>query len=318
MEDAREKGEYLNAFVNIFIYIRIKMLDPMQKCFMPVLFLMMGADAQNLNSFDIQGHRGDRGNVPPGNTMPSFESAVELGVTTLEGDMQITADGRVVMGHDDGIGGSCVWAGGGTGPSPNISGMTAVEVAQWDCHAELAGIQPPPALEQVLDLGRGNDIQFNLEFKQRTILDVDIYMPAIITYNDTCGGCLEGRMILQCFNWSALEYAKTTYYDQAAYGNFTFRLSVLGAGPIQDASVYADIYSPDFTTVDQGVVDEAHTAGMQIIPWTVNNTADMENLINLGVDGIITDYPDRLQYSPERLGALFRRSRRFGGNVSGY
>ena len=55
------------------------------------------------------------------------------------------------------------------------------------------------------------------------------------------------------------------------------------------------IWSPNSSSIDFGAVKRAHDVGLQIVPWTVNETADMRRLIDWGVDGIITDYPDRLR-----------------------
>ena len=60
------------------------------------------------------------------------------------------------------------------------------------------------------------------------------------------------------------------------------------------ASIGVDIVAPSYTIMADSWIQSAHKAGLKIIPWTVNDTSEMKRLIELGVDGIITDYPDRL------------------------
>lgn len=244
---------------------------------------------------DVQGHRGNRGNVPPGNTIASFESALALGVTTLEGDMQITADMVVVMGHDDDLTETgCAWAGGGDAPTNLVSKMTADEVAQWDCHPELDGVQPPPRLPQALALD--DAVHFNFEFKRTGEPEVDIYMPALLAYNAQCGNCLDGRMTVQSFNWGDLEYARSSY--DGIWGPNKFRVAALGLAPklddIAEAAAYAEIWSPHEDIVTPEIIVQVQALGLQVIPWTVNDAQAMQSFIDMGVDGIITDYPDVL------------------------
>jgi glycerophosphoryl diester phosphodiesterase len=243
-------------------------------------------------SFDVQGHRGDRGNVPPGNTLESFRSALELGVDTLEADMQISADGQIVMGHDDDLHEtSCVWAGEGSEPSSRISELSVTQIASWDCHAELQGVQPPPLLAEALELDRR--VQLNLELKRTSEADADIYLRALIEYQQRCDACLSGRLTLQSFEWSALRYARASYGEQ-----LEFRAAILDKRgdieAIDAARGYAQIWSPKHELVSAELVARAHELGMLAIPWTVNDERRMRELIDMGVDGIITDFPDVL------------------------
>jgi glycerophosphoryl diester phosphodiesterase len=242
--------------------------------------------------FDVQGHRGDRGNVPPGNTLESLRSALALGVDTLEADMQITADGQVVLGHDDDLHETgCTWAGSGSETTSLISKMSAAEVASWDCHPELDGVQPPPPLNDVLALDA--EVALNLELKRPTIEDADVYVRAIMAYQASCGDCLRGRLTLQSFEWPALQHARERYGDE-----LEFRAAVLDKQAefqaIVAAREYAQIWSPKHDLVTPELVAEVQKLGMLVIPWTVNEAPRMRELIDMGVDGIITDYPDVL------------------------
>lgn len=242
--------------------------------------------------FDVQGHRGDRGNVPPGNTLESLRSALAIGVDTLEADMQITADQQVVLGHDDDLHETgCVWAGDASEGTSLISQMSAVQIASWDCHPEMEGVQSPPSLAEALALD--DEVALNLELKRPTTEDADVYVQAILAYQGACGGCLSGRLTLQSFEWPALRHARERYGDE-----LEFRAAVLDLHAEFEAIVaareYAQIWSPKHDLVTPELVERVQAFGLVVIPWTVNDEARMRELIGMGVDGIITDYPDVL------------------------
>ncbi len=240
----------------------------------------------------VHGHRGDRGNVPPGNTLPSFSSALGYGVDVLEGDLQITDEGSVVFGHDNDLRTTpCAWAGRGPSSSALVSNMSDAELAQWDCHPELDGIQAPPHLHEVLALSES--VGFNLELKRWGAEAADIYLPALIAQDEACGGCLAPRLIVQSFDWIGLEHAHDSYG-----ATFEARLSLLAQAPRPDelaaAARWAQIWSPNLDIATAAAIEEAHAMGLQVAPWTVNDEAEMQRLIDAGADAIITDYPDVL------------------------
>ncbi len=246
----------------------------------------------------VHGHRGDRGNVAPGNTLPSFRSALSYGVDVLEGDLQITADGSVVFGHDDDLRVTgCAWAGEGAASSSRVSEMTDATLAQWDCQPDVQGLQAPPHLRDVLSLDEG--VGFNLELKRPGVEAADIYVPALIAEDEACGGCLTPRLILQSFDWPSLAHVHDAYGER-----FAPRLSVLAesarsAEEMKAARRYASIWSPKAELATAETIAEAHAMGFAVAPWTVNDEAEMQRLIDAGVDAIITDLPNVLL---ERLG----------------
>lgn len=240
----------------------------------------------------MHGHRGDRGSVPPGNTLPSFGSALGYGVDVLEGDLQITDDGSVVFGHDNDLRTTpCAWAGRGPSSSALVSNMTDAELAQWDCHPELDGVQAPPHLHEVVGLSK--TVGFNLELKRWGTEAADMYLPALIAEDEACGGCLAPRLIVQSFDWIGLEHVHDNY--AAA---FEIRLSLLAQAPRPDeleaAARWAQIWSPNQDIATATAIADAHALGLAVAPWTVNDEAQMQRLIDAGVDAIITDTPDVL------------------------
>lgn len=240
----------------------------------------------------VHGHRGDRGNVPPGNTILSFRSALGYGVDVLEGDLQITQDGSVVFGHDDNLETTgCTWVGKGRPSSSRVSSMTDAELAQWDCHPEVDGIQSPPHLHEVIALD--DAVGFNLELKRWGAEEADIYLPALIAEDDACGGCLAPRLIVQSFDWVGIEHVHDTYRP-----GFDIRLSLLAQIPRADemeaARRFADIWSPRFDIATTETIATAHELGFEVAPWTVNDEAEMRRLVDAGADAIITDFPNLL------------------------
>ncbi len=239
----------------------------------------------------VHGHRGDRGSVPPGNTIPSFSSALGYGVDVLEGDLQITRDGSVVFGHDDDLRTTgCAWAGEGPSGSALVSNMTDAEVAQWDCHPELDGVQAPPPLRDVLALDA--EVGLNLELKRWGADAADVYLPALIAEDEACGGCIAPRLIIQSFDWVGLQHVHDTY------GAFDVRLSLLAQADrpaeLEAARNWADIWSPNQDIATPDAIEQAHAWGYEVAPWTVNDEADMRRLIDAGVDAVITDVPNVL------------------------
>lgn len=252
--------------------------DPTSSCVLP------------RDRFDAEAHRGARATFAPGNTLPSFIEAIRVGADTLEGDMQVTSDRAVVLNHDDTLSAECVWVGSGAAPASRaVADLTANEVAQFDCHPSIAGIDAPPRLEAVLDLRTRANVRFDLELKITTTPEVDTAMQALVAYDAACAHCLSGRLIVQSFDEAALRRARTAYGDA-----FDFEISYLTALGLDDpatVATFADIYAPNFGSVTGDLVAQFHAAGLRVLPWTVDDEPTMCSLIDLGVDGIISDDP---------------------------
>ncbi len=292
--------------------------------------------------FDVQGHRGARG-LKPENTLPAFETALDLGVTTLELDLHLTADGTVVIWHDDSIEDEkCgLDANAATeAPDPDslisqgeallISQLTFDQIKAYRCdrnpNAEDFPEQnndPTPlagdnyqivSLEELFQFvaeysqselknpeqqANAAQVQFNVETKRRadrpgTIDDgFDGENPGpfemeILRLIDAYE--VRERSIVQSFDHRSL-WAIRSVDD-------SLRLAALTSRDVpqiaQLAESGADIWSPNFTVLNPELIAEAREAGLQVIPWTVNESGDMLDLIAMGVDGIISDRPDVL------------------------
>jgi glycerophosphoryl diester phosphodiesterase len=260
----------------------------------------------------VHGHRGCRGLMPE-NTLEAFQLALELGVDTLELDVCISKDLQVIVSHEPWF--NHVFCTQPNGipidkrheKSLNLYRMNYSEIQRFDC-----GLKPhprfpeqqklrtrKPLLQEVLTLAENfskNKIKYNIEIKY-TKEGATVFHPDVATFSDLLIDLLEKnnvqtRTMIQCFDTDVLNYvhqvrpAQTLSYLVEEEGSITVHLKRLGFMP--------QVYSPDYTFLDQAEIETAHRLNIQVIPWTVNDPEDMQEMIALGVDGIISDYPDRL------------------------
>ncbi len=296
--------------------------------------------------FDIEGHRGARG-LRPENTLPAFETALDLGVTTLELDLHFTSDGVVVVWHDDHIpAAKCRLDAGAAEPLPPdpdlattpetalmISQLTLKQLQKYTCDRNPDPVEFPDQSNepgplagsryQILSLSELFDfveaygvddnktisqrenaqrVQFNIETKRKpdnpgAINDgfdgsnAGPFELAILELVELRG--LVERVILQSFDHRSLQAVRKL--------NPSIRLSALTFGR-PDLAAYAAfgaaIWSPRATDLTPVLVEQAHAADMLVVPWTVNDLEHMRRLIDMGVDGLISDRPDVLLALP--------------------
>lgn len=285
-------------------------------------------------AFDLQGHRGTRGNAPE-NTLPAFERALEIGVTTLELDIGVTADGVLVVSHDPYLNPAITrdaagqWLQGSKGPL--IKTLTFAQLQTYDVgrinpdtpYAKTFNLQQPrdgtriPALSALFDRVkalRADAVRFNIETKINPAQPEDTVKPdemtrALLKVVREAG--MTGRVAIQSFDWRTLRLVQqlepsipTVYLtiqtpnnDNLQTGEWTAGLKFAdhGSAPKMVKASGGAIWSPNAGAVTESLVKEAQSLGLKVMPWTINNPADMERMIGWGVDGIITDYPDRLR-----------------------
>lgn len=284
-------------------------------------------------AFDLQGHRGARG-LAPENTLPAFERALAIGVTTLELDIGLTADGVLVVSHDPALNPAIVRDAGGKwlpARGPLLKDLSLRELQQYDVgridpaspYARTFSTQQPvdgtriPTLAQVFDLVRArgaSHVRFNIETKlsphlpQETV-SAEAMADALLQAVREAG--LRERVSIQSFDWRTLQRVQqrepgiptvylsiqTSNTDNTKDGSWTagLRLADHGSVPRMVKAAGGKVWSPNAGALTQALVLEAQALGLQVIPWTVNNPADMERIVGWGVDGLITDYPDRLR-----------------------
>lgn len=288
--------------------------------------------------FDLQGHRGARGLMPE-NSLPAFEKALALGVTTLELDTVLTAEGVVVVHHDrrlapertrDAAG---AWIAAENPPA--ILSLTAAEVAahdigraqpdsryagRWPEQAGLDGVAIP-TLAAVLARAEeiaGGEIRYNIETKiapdsAEDSADPEAFAQAVVAVIQEAG--VADRAAVQSFDWRTLQIvqqeapeiatvyltAEQDWLDNLQRGEDE-PSPWIGGLEIDWAEVTLPqaikraggaVWSPYYRDLTEADLKEAQRLGLRVVVWTVNDPADMASLIDLGVDGIITDYPDR-------------------------
>ncbi|MBA2963900.1 MULTISPECIES: glycerophosphodiester phosphodiesterase [Ramlibacter] len=290
--------------------------------------LLLGTAAQAL---DLQGHRGARG-LAPENTLPAFERALAVGVDTLELDVGVTADGVVVVAHDPFLNPSLARDATGqwlAGPGPTIRSLTLQQLGGYDvgrirpdsAYARSFPHQQPqdgariPTLSSVFALAaeRGAPVRFNIETKIDPNRPEDTVAPdamatALLQAIRAAG--MSERVSVQSFDWRTLRIvqerapgiptvcltARTANVDSTADSRWTAGLRLADHGnsvPRLARAAGCTTWSPNAGALTREALKEAQDAGMKVVPWTVNEPADMDRLIGWGVDGLITDYPDR-------------------------
>jgi glycerophosphoryl diester phosphodiesterase len=291
------------------------------------------------HAFDLQGHRGARGLLPE-NTLAAFERALRIGVTTLEMDTAVTADGVVVVSHDPVLNPDLVRGPDGqwvTEPLV-IRQLTHAQLQQYDVgrirpgsnYAKTFSQQQPqdgarmPTLAAVFELAKrlGADrVQFDIETKMDLrnpahTLPPEAFVDAVVKVVREAG--VEDRVMIQSFDWRTLQAVKkvaprirTVYLStQTPRGSnldspvFTagFTLEQHGSVPAMVKAAGGHVWSPNFPAVTPELVKQGQALGLKVIPWTVNEEADIERVIAMGVDGIISDYPDRVRAVMQRRG----------------
>ena len=233
----------------------------------------------------IFAHRGAC-KVAPENTLPAFQAALDLGADGIELDVQFSSDGKLVVLHNPTLETT-------TNGSGRVTALTFAELRLLDAGIHFgprfAGT-PLPALDEVLDLCKGK-LLMNIELKSlnSSTANIGVDVVAAVRARD-----MADQVVISSFNPLALRRAKKagpeiecallTAPDLPGWmrAGLTFRYS------------RADAVHPEFPMVDAAYMAWAAKRKMPVRPWTVNEVADMQRMIALGVDAIITDVPDVL------------------------
>ena len=280
-----------------------------------ILLVTMAVAQKRLPTFDVQGHRGARGLMPE-NTIPALIRALDAGVSTLEMDLAITQDRHVILSHEPWMSSEiCTDAQGNTFTARqekdfNIFEMTYEQVMQFDCgfrgHPRFPEQQPKalfkPLLKDVIVAVEDHiknvtrfEVDYNIEIKSQPDGD-NKFHPTPQEFSDMVYALLDqylpmDRVIIQSFDFRVLKYWHEKYPD--------IRLAVLveDKRPVEahlnELGFEPQIYSPDYQLLTRKKVEYLHTKKIKVIPWTVNEIGEMLALKGMGVDGFITDYPDR-------------------------
>lgn len=267
---------------------------------------------------EVHGHRGCRGLLPE-NTLPSFLHALELGVDVLELDVIISADNRVVVSHEPWLNPAiCLGPAGelisSTEPAPfNLYQMPYRLIRACDCgllqHPDHPNQLSQPAYKPLLSevfivietacrqLGRP-PVKYSVEIKSSPIGD-STYHPApaeflALVLKEIVSAGLLVRTTLLCFDARILRLAHEQVPDLATC--LLIEDELPWAQHIDRLGFVPTTLGPGFHTVTPTAVQALRTTfpGLRLVPWTVNSVQDMQQMLALGVDGITTDYPNRL------------------------
>lgn len=260
--------------------------------------------------FDLQGHRGTRG-LRPENTLPAFAKALEIGVDTLELDTNVTRDGVVVVMHDRRLnpdvarGPDGQWV---SPPGPAIHQLTYAELSRYDVGRLKPGTDyakefpdqlaidgtHAPRLSDVFALVRTQGdrrVRFNIETKISPKAPDESPPPeefARRLVDEIRAAGMQRRSTIESFDWRTLAVVQRIAPEiPAVYLTYKMEDAI---AKVRQAG--GRIWSPFYKDVDEAKIREAHAAGLEVVVWTVNDPADMKQMVEWGVDGLITDRPD--------------------------
>jgi glycerophosphoryl diester phosphodiesterase len=258
-------------------------------------------------TFDLQAHRGGAG-LWPENTLEAFGRALALGVSTLELDVHLTAEDDVVVAHD-----------------PDLADARRIrELTRADL--------PPtmPLLRQVAALLEDRDaapVRINLEIKYDALdaaqlTSREAFVAKVVDALRIDG--MVGRTSIQCFDWGVLhrvgeaepalarnllvspKYLKpatdgpSPWFDGLAVDADFVRTAAAqrftAISPIHGSPFTSGVDDPAYRPfATEALVEEAHAAGLAVIPYVVDDAPTMRHLVRMGVDGLITNHPERLR-----------------------
>ncbi len=297
----------------------------------------VGAARAQMGEFDLQAHRGGRGETTE-ESLRAFAKSLELGVSTLELDIVITKDGQPLVWHDPIIAPEkCtdtapVYAGDPQYPYVGklVHQLSLAQLRTLDCGHRLSGfpaaevvrgntIATLPEVFALADSYRAVSVRYNVETKVEAdkpaeSADPQQFVDVILAAVRAAGKV--DRVEIQSFDWRTLPLVRraepaiplVALYDEGTWVPDSPWLAgvnpaIIGDPVIGAMMVGATIVSPDYSLVSgRPYIEHAHSLGLRVIPWTVDDVTGMREQIGYGVDGIITDYPSLLRGVLAELG----------------
>jgi glycerophosphoryl diester phosphodiesterase len=229
----------------------------------------------------IIAHRGASAEAPE-NTMAAFRRAVELGANCVETDLHLSRDGKIVLVHDSTLGRTT--NGDGLVKNFTLAELRQFEAGRWFA-PQFAG-ERIPALDELLDYAGQADLSLYLEIKGGIGYGIE---RAVI-------GALRGRKeaqgtVVLCFDAAVI--GRIRQLDRLLMTGLVFDAHP-EAMVLEAIRVGARQIAPRGDCVSEELIAEAHRRGLKVVTWTINEPEDVRRLTSLGVDGIMSDYPDRL------------------------
>ncbi len=262
--------------------------------------------------FDWQGHRGCRGLMPE-NSLPAFLKALEFpAVVTLELDLAVSKDGSLIVSHEPWFSPTiCLLPNGDSMQQKDtekflIYNMSLSDIRAMDCGSKVHPRFPTqqkiktykPTLREVVEAVKSlrPNIRWNIEIKSQPEWDgvrhppVEDFVRLVVAEIRALG--IDKTATVQSFDVRALN----ALHRQAPGLQVAFLIENMQSLESNMARLdfVPAIYSPYYLLVNKGLVKQCHARQMKLVPWTVNDVKSMRRLVRLGVDGIITDYPDKI------------------------
>lgn len=281
--------------------------------------------------FELQGHRGARG-LAPENTLPSFELALDAGVSSIETDLRLTRDVQVVLFHDACVSEKlCERGPGADVPDPRwhppvhsltLQQLRGYRVVRNPDSARFPGQEArltPVAQEFVKE--RGIDpfaipsltdlFQFGRQYAaahpkaERVVFDLECKAMPFDPEERARADLLTRESLVAVWAARVVDRVRVRSFDHRLVRAMKeMEPALQGAVLIADTApvdpalmtndALAETYCPDYHFLDEDLVRRLHEDNMKVIPWTVNDPAAWERLLAWGVDGITTDYPNQL------------------------
>ena len=284
-----------------------------------LITLITGATLANTafaqQKLDVEGHRGGMALMPE-NTISSMLNGVKTGVRTLELDLVISADGKVVVSHDPYMSARIMRKPDGSDiTTEEEKGLAMYKMTYDSIRKYDAGSKPNPqfpdqprfktykpllsdlidSVEAYVKKNKLKPVYYNIETKSTPAGD-DIYNPKPDVFVETMMAVINKkkiskRVIIQSFDIRTLQVLHKTD-PKIKLSLLVGKISV--DDDVKKLGFTPDIYSPYYTFVDKDVVKKVHDYKMFLLPWTVDQEKDMTALADMGVDGIISNYPDKL------------------------
>ena len=279
-----------------------------------LLPLILLAACQPKPSIDVQAHRGGAGLMPE-NTIPAMQNALDLGVNTLEFDLHLSQDGQVVVSHDNHFHPRYSTRPDGTliqeeDPKEYLYTMPYDSIAKYDVGQRFVERWPgqvkmavsKPLASELIDFAEGyakTPVNYNIEIKSWPGEGEGTLWPEYHVFCDTCvplllSKNLGSRLIVQCFDTRALNYMHATWPELT----LSYLTEDYDGGDIeallQNLDFVPQWWSPESSVVTPENVAWCHAHGIGVVPWTVDDPAEMRRLVDCGVEAIISNYPDVL------------------------
>ena len=279
------------------------------------LLLAVLASCQPRKPFiDVQAHRGGAGLMPE-NTIPAMRNALDLGVNTLEFDLQLSADGQVVVSHDNYFHPRYATRPDGTlireeDPKEYLYTMPYDSIARYDVGMRPVDRWPgqqkmavcKPLASDLIDFAESyakKPVNYNIEIKSWPGEGEGTLWPEYHVFCDTCiplllSKNLGSRLIVQCFDTRALNYMHEKWPDLI----LSYLTEDYDGGDVEALMQNLDFtpqwWSPESSVVTPENVARCHERHIGVVPWTVDDPAEMRRLVDCGVEAIISNYPDIL------------------------